>query len=218
MTQTLPVFPLPELVLFPKTHLPLHLFEDRYCALIQAVLEQYDGKLLIGNIRDGHEAEYFSGPPLYRTMTLARVLFADKLEDGRWNILVEGIQRVQFIEELESDPFRTLKVRPLVERIEEDERAQVVEMMRSVANLAKSIGIHLPEGARLLTNLENNHKHPSIVADIIAACLVTDGYARQSLLEEGNILRRFQLLNVQLAHLVRELRENGVSIKEHPFD
>lgn len=211
MYQKLPFFPLPDTVLFPRTHLPLHIFEPRYRQMIEDAMAGKQ-KIAIANLKEGYETDYFGAPPVYRMMTSARILIADKLEDGRWNILVEGIERVRLVEEVQQEPYRIGHLAPFVERAEEWERAEVIGMMRHVATVAESLGQHFDAARRVLSNLVNTHQHPSVVCDIIAGMLVKDPYSRQSLLEETNLYRRLQLLNIQLHQLADHLRANGIPV------
>ncbi len=213
----LPLFPLPNVVLFPRTHLPLHVFEPRYRAMMDHAMEG-DRRLGICHLREGYESEYFGSPAVFRIMTAARILYADKLDDGRWNILVEGIERVELKEELAPDPFRVGRVEPIAEEIPANERETTNEWMRRVAEAAETIADHLTNGKRVLSNLVNTHQHPAVVGDIVASALVMESYARQSILEEPNILRRLRLINIQLQLLAHELRETGIEINLPSLD
>lgn len=214
MKYQIPLFPLPGAVLFPRTHLPLHVFEPRYRMMMEAVVAG-EQRIAIANLREGYQSDYFGAPPVHRVMTAARLLYADKLLDGRWNILVEGIERVELVGEPQQEPFRIGLVSPIREGIEESERAEVFTLTRKLAALAESIGEKVGEEGRPLINLVNTHMHPAVVCDIIASRLVSDSYARQCLLDERNILRRLRLLSIQMQNLVIQLREKGTLI-DHP--
>lgn len=214
MKYQIPIFPLPGAVLFPRTHLPLHIFEPRYRMMMEAIVAG-EQRLAIANLREGYQSDYFGAPPVHKMMTAARLLYADKLLDGRWNILVEGIERVELMGEPQREPFRIGIVSPIREAIEENERAEVFTLTRRLASLAESIGEQVGEEGRALNNLLNTHMHPAVVCDVIAARLVSDSYARQCLLDERNILRRLRLLSIQMQNLVIQLREKGTPI-DHP--
>lgn len=211
MSSSLPLFPLPNLVLFPRTHLSLHVFEPRYLAMMEEVMES-TRRLVICQLRPGWENDYEGTPPLFRVAGSARVLLAEKNGEGKWNILVEGIERVLIGEEVQREPFRIARVQPLVEEIPPGQIAVAREQMHSVARVAEALGRQIAPLRRQLTNLVNTHQHPGVVCDIIAACLVSDGYARQSILAEADIVRRLKLLSVQLDQLVASLRERGLEV------
>jgi Lon protease-like protein len=197
----LPLFPLPGLVLFPRTVLPLHIFEPRYVRLISDVLEK-EKRLAVAQLRRGWEKNYFGAPRTYRMVTISRILHSDRLEDGRFNILVEGIERAYLIDELRKKPYRLIRVRSVVDLMEDEDRGEVQEATRELLAMSEQLSEYLPKLRGSLTNLENTHLHPGIIADHLAALLVRDSYERQSLLEERDVLRRIRLVNVQLRALL----------------
>jgi len=113
----LPLFPLPNLVFFPETRLPLHVFEPRYRKLIVDVMAS-DQRFGIVLLRPGFEAAYFGAPPVYACGTVARIEQSVTLDDGRYNILVNGETRFRIIDEVSSDPYRVARVvaQPPIER------------------------------------------------------------------------------------------------------
>lgn len=211
MKTTLPLFPLPEVVLFPRTHLHLHVFEPRYAALIEQVVAR-DRRLAVCQLRPGWERDYQGAPPVCRIAGAGRVLIADRGADGKWNLLVEGIERIRIGPEVRTNPFRVARVAPLVEAVDERHREETLELMHSTARLAEALGRKIPSLGRKLGNLVNQHQHPGVVCDVIASELVADPYARQSILGELNILRRLRLLSIQLDHLVAALRQKGLEV------
>ncbi len=108
--QSLPLFPLPRVTLFPHTLLPLHVFEPRYRALIADVMA---GPRLLGlpMLQPGWEADYAGAPAVHRVFGLGRVVRHEPLADGRCNIVVQGLGRVQLEEELAVEsPYRQARV------------------------------------------------------------------------------------------------------------
>jgi hypothetical protein len=108
--QALPLFPLPRVALFPHTLLPLHVFEPRYRALLADVMA---GSRLLGvpMLRDGWEADYAGAPEVFPVFGLGRVVKQECLEDGRSNIVVQGLGRVRLVEELDGpQPYRRARV------------------------------------------------------------------------------------------------------------
>ena len=88
----LPVFPLPNVVLFPKTYLPLHIFEPRYR---QMVADATIGGQCIAMalLKEGWETDYYGNPPIYPIMCVGRLVSVQSLADGRSNILLQGLER-----------------------------------------------------------------------------------------------------------------------------
>ncbi|HEX6883174.1 MAG TPA: LON peptidase substrate-binding domain-containing protein [Planctomycetota bacterium] len=96
-----PLFPLPNVWLFPAVILPLHVFEERYRQMVEDSLDG-PGRLVLGTIRAGHEAEAAGAPPIYPLAGLGEIGRHERLEDGRYNILLVGLQRV-FVKEVPSE-------------------------------------------------------------------------------------------------------------------
>src|SRR5215471_18460248 len=109
----IPLFPLPNVVLFPQVMLPLHIFEPRYR---QLTVDALAGDRLIGMVllRPGWESDYEGRPALYQTGCLGRILAEQRLDDGRFNILLRGITRVRLVVEIEHDKlYRSARVEPV---------------------------------------------------------------------------------------------------------
>ena len=86
----IPLFPLPNLVLFPHIVVPLHIFEERYKTMINACLDSSEvfGLVLL---RTGADEE--SEETIHRVGVTARIVEVERLDEGRMNILCEGEQR-----------------------------------------------------------------------------------------------------------------------------
>lgn len=104
---TAPLFPLPNVVLFPHALLPLHIFEDRYRRMTADALE---GEQLIAMslLRPGCKLQSSSGnPPLHRVVGLGKIIAHEKLEDGRYYLVLRGIARATLLCESQVNlPYR----------------------------------------------------------------------------------------------------------------
>src|SRR5436190_15739676 len=98
LSSEIPLFPLPNVALFPATQLPLHIFEPRYRALVSDALE---GERLIGMVmlRPGWEPGYEGTPAVYPVGCAGFITHADRLADGRYNILLRGLDKFRILEE-----------------------------------------------------------------------------------------------------------------------
>jgi len=105
----LPLFPLPNLVFFPRTRLPLHVFEPRYRQMVTDALAT-DERFAIVLLRPGWEANYYGSPPVHQYGTLGHIEQFVALDDGRYNILVNGQVRVRLIENVKESPYRIARV------------------------------------------------------------------------------------------------------------
>src|SRR5205807_5199020 len=137
----LPLFPLPDLVFFPNTRLPLHVFEPRYREMIKDALAG-ENRFGIVLLRPGWQSDYYGAPAIHLLGTLGTIEQAVSLEDGKFNLLVRGDVRFRVLEEVSRDPYRTARVvvRPEVTRELQEAYAQ----RESLADLAKQYLHYLP--------------------------------------------------------------------------
>ena len=89
-----PLFPLPGAVLFPDTVLPLHIFEPRYRRMVEDV-RAGDGRIAIALLRQGWEEGYEGRPAIHDVGTVGRIRDLEPLPDGRFNLALVGLQRVE---------------------------------------------------------------------------------------------------------------------------
>jgi uncharacterized protein len=103
--ERIPVFPLPNVVLFPKTYLPLHIFEPRYRTMVSdaAMSGQCIGMALL---KDGWETDYCGHPPVFSTGCVGRLASVQPLADGRSNILLQGLERFEIEREWYDKAYR----------------------------------------------------------------------------------------------------------------
>jgi Lon protease-like protein len=114
------IFPLTGAILYPGLHLPLHIFEPRYRAMVSDALAR-DRR--IGMIQPQRD---FEGAPLFEIGCLGRIGDVQALPDGRFNIVLEGEARFRLLRELDvTTPFRQVEAELLDER--EDEQLAAIE-------------------------------------------------------------------------------------------
>ena len=105
----IPLFPLPNVVLFPGVFLPLHIFEERYRALTRDALA---GDRIIGMtlLRPGFEGDYDGRPPIYPVGCAGVISHSDRLPDGRYNIVLHGLSKFRIVEEMTDGEYRRARV------------------------------------------------------------------------------------------------------------
>jgi Lon protease-like protein len=114
----IPLFPLPNVVLVPTALLPLHIFEPRYRAMVGDALES---ERLIGLVmlRPGWERDYEGAPSVYPVGCAGFITHADRLADGRYNILLRGLEKFRILQERRAregvNTYRVARVESIVE-------------------------------------------------------------------------------------------------------
>jgi len=131
----LPIFPLSNVVLFPRVKTPLHLFEPRYRQLARDVL-QGDRRIGMVVVRPEHVDEMPGDPPIYPVGCAGVITESHRLPDGRYNIVLLGEHRVRVVSEQphsESRLYRVARVIRLEDPYPDAERARVARLRNAIA-------------------------------------------------------------------------------------
>ncbi len=179
----LSIFPLPGAVLFPGLHLPLHVFEPRYRALVGDALAR-DRRIAL--IQPQRPAE---GAPLYSVGCVGKIEEVEALDDGRYNIILTGEARFRLLRELEvTTPFRQIEGELLTEEgeaaLSSVERAGFEQEARAFAD-AQGYLIDWDSVARL---------DDRTLIDGVSQIAPFDTAAKQALLEADSLSARCELL------------------------
>ena len=202
---SLPVFPLPNAVLFPEQQLPLHIFEPRYRQMVRDALEG-SSYIVVAMIEGDPNAEK---PRFAKIASAGRISAHQRLSDGRFNILVEGAVRVALDEVPSEQLYRRVKCTPLPEpadalEVPEHDRAAMLSVLGMVMQLARK---QTPTA---------EFKSPgdldaARLAFRIADRVVTDSAWRQKVLEAPTAVIRVRRTTEALASLLSELPVMGGS-------
>jgi hypothetical protein len=181
---TIPIFPLPNVVLFPNVFLPLHIFEPRYRAMVGEALA---GDRIIGMVllQPGYESDYEGRPPVFPIGCAGVVTHSEPLGDGRFNIVLRGLEKFRVTGEDASASYRQAHVEPLPEGVPEADKPELRRhRLRLEAVLAAAI-----------ERAGSEPRFPPAVPDedlvnALAQYLELDPLERQALLERDGVLAR----------------------------
>ena len=210
LPSTIPIFPLPNVVLFPSVFLPLHIFEPRYRRMLADALSGdriigmvllKDGRALrgqpaqppavppadLGVPRSGPLAE--EPPPVYDVGCAGLISHAERLPDGRSNIILRGIERFRIVEEIGGRAYRRAEVAPLPETDSECIRDELRRLRTRLDPL-------------LAGRFENAGWRRMVPADMgddalvntLAQYLDLEPVEKQALLEHGDVAARSRAL------------------------
>jgi uncharacterized protein len=204
----MPLFPLPNVVLFPHASLRLHIFEERYRALTRDILagERF---LAMGLIVES-ASPVDDRPAVEPIAGVGEVVMAHELPDGRFNLVVRGHARVRIDEELASDrPYRLVGATvvpdlPIADGKEVRDAEQALRVL--IGQLADAI----PEGGEPLRQIVAGLETPAALADVAAAELIADLAVRQQLLETRDIARRLERITAEIVAMMTRLSAPGV--------
>lgn len=188
-----PVFPLPEAVLFPRQVLPLHIFEPRYRVMVTDALA--GAKLIaVALLKHNYESEYFtSHAPIHRLVGLGRIIASERLEGGKFNILLRGEARAEVAEEFPGRPYRWARVK----RVEPGDSAPAAIRAELRRELCEAIHAHLAAEAEICDHYLQLFETPlplGELTDLIAGGLPVVGEVRQCLLAELDTCTRAKML------------------------
>jgi Lon protease-like protein len=194
---TIPIFPLPTVVLFPNVFLPLHIFEPRYRQMVSDALS---GDRIIGMtlLRSAAEAED-AQPPVYDIGCSGVITHVERLADGRFNLILRGVEKFRILGEDDPAPgqlYRKAHVVGVDETVADADRDPLaVERQRLETRLAP-----LFERARAESFLPQTMPDADLV-NALAQYLEFEPVERQALLEQPGPLARcramMELLDVK---------------------
>ena len=181
----IPIFPLPNAVLFPNVFLPLHIFEPRYRAMVADAL---DGDRIIGMVllQPGWQGDYLGRPPVYPIGCAGLITHADALDDGRYNIILRGLEKFRIVGELEPLPARVYR-RARIDAIDEPITAAVREVIRQGRSRLEALLTDSPRiGGTTLSDED--------LVNALAQYLDLEPVEKQALLERDGLPSRCQSL------------------------
>ncbi|HYS53164.1 MAG TPA: LON peptidase substrate-binding domain-containing protein [Thermoanaerobaculia bacterium] len=196
----LPLFPLPNLVFFPRTRLPLHVFEPRYRQMITDAVAA-DQRFGIVLLRPGWEADYFGAPPIYACGTVGQIEQAVPLEDGRYNVLVRGEVRFRVVGEVSREPYRTARV--VIQPEQSRDVTKAYEQKSWLADLSRQYLHYLPDQVAVP---EIDTVELEALTNALIMSLNIDVQEKQRLLEIDDLIARSEQVGNELQTRIESLQ------------
>lgn len=188
-----PVFPLPDVVLFPRQVLPLHIFEPRYRVMTEDVLSGHRA-IAIALLRPGFEVNYFTPQaPIHRVVGVGRIVAAERLVDGKFNMLLRGEGRAAILRECDGRPYRVAEIKPLETYCSAslDDVGRLRERLRETIACANACVLTSRSAFLKLFDAELSL---SGLVDLLASSAPIAGEIRQALLDELDDVARAEKL------------------------
>jgi len=188
-----PIFPLAGAILFPRAQLPLHVFEERYRAMVEDALAGSGRIAMIQPLEEGEN------PGLYKVGCVGELVGVEELEDGRYNIMLMGSNRFRLIAEADvGTAYRQADVDLAAFNDEEPPPlsiAQRADVEREARRFGDALGLAVDWEA--VSRLDDE-----MLVNAIAQVAPFDIGAKQALLEEASLAGRADLV-VQLMQFQR---------------
>ncbi len=199
----LPVFPLPRVVFFPGTALPLHLFEPRYTAMIEDCLESGCTAMAVALLAPGWEDDYDGSPEIHEIAGAGRIVAHQRQPDGTHDIILQGLDRVRLREIQSSDhAYRCAQAEP-IQDFGAASSSDVLAMMVCATRVAAKVRERQSDFS-LQVSADLPHAR---AADVVADQLVVSPEERQRILETSDVGKRVNLVTESVASLLAQLGE-----------
>ncbi len=204
----LPLFPLPNVVHFPNTMLPLHIFEKRYRKLLEDALK---GEKMIGmaTLKPGWEEKYQGNPDIYSVACLGSIVEHEPLKDGRSNILLLGVKRVKIKNIVKPRPYRSAEVEILEDKKDSLSPEETKKLQNHLFNLYGETVIEYAGTGIEYPTLSTMKLKIGDLTDILSACLGLPIEDMIYLLGEVHVGKRAEFL---IQRMERMLKKGGPKI------
>ena len=187
----IPLFPLPEVVLFPGVSRPLLIYEPRYRDMVADALK---GDKIIGTVRlrPGFEKDYEGRPPIYAIGCAGIIDDYQALPDGRYAILLRGLTTFRIVSEDQRKSYRLARIEPIPEILKDEDLGPLSTVREQISR-------------RLFTVLPLGSEPPdpglddAVYVNVVARDLQMSEERRQELLERNSVLARARALSDLLA-------------------
>lgn len=206
----LPIFPLPSVVLFPNVFLPLHIFEPRYRNMVADAIE---GDRVIGMVllKPDWERDYEGRPPTYQVGCSGVVTHAERLHDGRYNIVLRGLERFRILSEDHTRSYRRAMIEPWPEpALGTNDRQSLNEERRKLEALVAPSAERAGMGSANTSAMSD-----ADVINALAQYLDLEPAEKQALLERPSLESRAQSLVELLEMKIMMARAPGPSRFTH---
>lgn len=192
MEMIVPLFPLPNAVLFPKTPMPLFIFEERYRTMVREVVAG-NGELVIALMREGMEFKQTGISAVHSIACLGKIETCEELENGKYNIVVVGVQRVRLLRIVRNFPYRLVEVEMLEDPGYSEKSEEIVKRHNHLGGLFSKFtelatGME-PQDMELMPELD----FESLV-NMVAMTLNLPMEQKQALLDIGALSLRCDML------------------------
>ncbi len=200
---TIPLFPLPNVVLFPNVCLPLNIFEPRYREM---VADSLDADRIIGMVllRPGWEGQYEGRPLIYDVGCAGLITHVERHGDGRYNLVLRGLHKFRVREEDHSRRYRVAAIDPILERVADTDRAIIAAERRRLEALL----VPQPAGRGVDPKMPSSMPDEELV-NALAQYLDLETVEKQALLEREGLVQRCRSLI--------ELLEMKVIVSRHKW-
>ena len=197
LPETIPIFPLEDVMLFPEMSVPLHIFEPRYKAMVADALK---GNRIIGMVllRPGYEKDYDRSPSVFQVGVAGVIKEVEELPGGEYNIVLGALTKYRITREEASRPYRIAHVTAIADQTTETDRSALHARRQRLEGLIRASG-----GRTGLRGVPDNISDEGLVNGISQLAHI-DELDRERLLEQPTPLARADALIALLEKMIAE--------------
>jgi len=203
--KVIPLFPLPNLVFFPRTYVPLHIFEPRYREMVQAAAASHRmvGMVLL---KEGWEANYEGAPAIFAMGCVGRMMNVQRLSDGRSNILLQGLRRFEIQHEVAAESYRQGRI--VLKDLFQPDAALPTEIRREIVKVVAGFIRNREDGVTLSAMLKQPI-HDDVLVQNLSFALDFTPLEKQFLLESDSLIQQGRRLLDLLHFKLHERHEQN---------
>ncbi|MFN0133638.1 MAG: LON peptidase substrate-binding domain-containing protein, partial [Phycisphaerales bacterium] len=211
----MPIFPLDSAALLPQQVLPLHIFEPRYRQMVEHAVDGA-GQIAMAVFRGkAWKSNYHGRPALRPAVCVGQIVQHERLADGRYNVLLQGVCRARIAEELPAAQdrlYRAARLEPVGIEQQDDEKLYGVR-----ERLAELLGegplTRLSNAEWVMDRIRDEEIPTAVVLELVSFALPTHREARYQLLAESDAGARATIVEHELVGL-RDLINRAAA--QHP--
>jgi uncharacterized protein len=198
----LKVFPLPPVVLLPGAAAPLHIFEERYRALVADALAS-DRVFALAQVIPGQEERLPDTPALEPVVCVGHITAHARLEDGRSNLVLLGVARARIVRELpRTHLYREVEAELLLDAPVPLDDPDELALQGAVVELMARLPTEVAERVAQVTA----RAHGGALADLLASTILDDVVRRYEVLCETDVRERMRAVSQETMLLVGSMR------------
>lgn len=233
----MPLFPLDSVTLLPQQLLPLHIFEERYRQMVDHALDGAGQIAMAVFAGDQWKQDYHGRPPIRPAVCVGQIVQHERLSDGRYNVLIQGVCRARVLVELpmeEGRLYRTAMLEPVgldpttmvVSGEEEEDETEeetpdlglppppepepLVEVRQKLCEMLEEGPLTQLVAAEPVLEFIRNEEVPTApLLELVSFMLITDQGLRYKLLAEPSLQTRAGMIMGELEHLSSLIRRAG---------
>lgn len=196
-----PLFPLPNVVLFPKTMIPLHIFEKRYRIMLKEAMQ---GEKLIAmcTLKPGWETQYAGNPEVHSVACIGQIIQHEPLTDGKSNIVLLGLKRIRIKEIIHPKPYRKAHVEIIKDTSKGFSPDDILLLRERLLELYGEMTILMAGQKKHMPTLSHMEMSLGRLADSVAAGVGLPVSDMVHLLHEYHTVKRAQMVIEKLEELL----------------